>query len=183
MFLFKNRLINKTNTKSKAVIMAAGSGERWENYTGVPKQMVKINNEPLLHRTIRLLKKNGIREIYVTVPEINYFGELEAEQIKGESFTELDKFFNAEQHQDAIFLWGDVFFTEKAMKKICKNRNDLIFFGRRHKSVLTGKKWGEIFAVKTNAYFFKKAKELKKFSKKMERCASWSFLHILLRVE
>ena len=156
----------------KAVVMAAGSGSRWGNYLGVPKQLIKIEGEPILFRTIRLLKENKF-EVYVTVPEKGYFGDLGVEEIVGKSDLEIDKFLNAEEESGAVFLWGDCYFTEDAIKKIADNKEDLMFFGRGGGSNLTGKRYGELFAVKTNKEFFKKAQELEKNKHKMQRCASW----------
>jgi hypothetical protein len=160
--------------KQKAVIMAAGEGERWGNYLGVPKQLIKIDGEPILNRTIRLLRENGIYDIYVTVPEIDFYGELDGvKQIKGTKETEIDKFLNAKEHAGAIFLWGDVFFTRKAMETICSNKKSVMFFGRVTIGGGIGLGWKEFFALKTNKEIFKKAEELKKHASEMERCASW----------
>ena len=157
----------------KAIIMAAGSANRWGNYLGVPKQLIKINGEPLLHRTIRLLRENGVKDIIVTVPKKGYFGDIGVEEVEGVSGCEVDKFLNAKQYSGGIFIWGDCYFTESAIKKIVSNKKDLMFFGRRGASKITGKRCGELFAVKTNNEFFKKAEEIKKHKEKMRRCASW----------
>jgi choline kinase len=37
-------------------ILCAGRAERWNNYLGIPKQLIAFNNESLLDRTIRLIK-------------------------------------------------------------------------------------------------------------------------------
>jgi choline kinase len=145
---------------SKVIIMCAGSGTRWGNYLGVPKQMIPVDGEPLLKRTIRLLRKNGIKNIYVTVPKIGEFGDIDAIEIVGKSDTELHKFLNAKELAGSIFLWGDTFFTEKAIKTICRNKKPLMFFGRFTGSEITGKRYGEIFAVKTTPEFFAAAEEL-----------------------
>lgn len=39
-------------------ILANGKATRWENYMGVDKQLIVIDGEPLLNRTVRLLKEN-----------------------------------------------------------------------------------------------------------------------------
>ncbi len=160
----------KTN---KAVIMCAGSSSRWGHYLGVPKQLISIDGETLLHRTIRLLKENQLNDIYVTVPKIGQFGKINANEKEGTSKTELDKFLNAKEFSGAIFLWGDCYFSENAIKIICQNEHDLMFFGRRQGSTFTGKRYGELFAVKTNDLFFKYAIELNKHRHEMRRCASW----------
>jgi len=49
----------------KVLILCAGDGSRWGNYLGVPKQLVTINGETLLDRTIRLLRENQIADITI----------------------------------------------------------------------------------------------------------------------
>ncbi|NLG07519.1 NTP transferase domain-containing protein [Candidatus Peribacteria bacterium] len=52
----------------RVIIIAAGDGTRWKNYLGVPKHLVPIDNEPILHRTVRLLKKLDINDIHIVGP-------------------------------------------------------------------------------------------------------------------
>ncbi|MDD2481820.1 MAG: nucleotidyltransferase family protein, partial [Lutispora sp.] len=65
----------------KAVIMAGGKGTRLRPLTcGIPKPMVPIFDKPVMEYTIKLLKKNGIDSIAVTVaylPQVimDYFGD------------------------------------------------------------------------------------------------------------
>ena len=47
----------------KVYILADGEGLRWNNWGGVPKQLLKVNGETLLDRMIRLYKENGIDDI------------------------------------------------------------------------------------------------------------------------
>ncbi|HUW43709.1 MAG TPA: NTP transferase domain-containing protein, partial [Bacillota bacterium] len=98
----------------KAIVLAAGSGTRWGNYLGVPKQMIEIDGERLLLRTIRQLRARGF-EVLVTVPKIGYFGDIPAKEIVGVDDIEIDKFINAKDHVGAIFFWGDTYFTDEAM--------------------------------------------------------------------
>jgi len=169
---------HKQKNYIKAVILAAGKGKRWNNYLGRPKQMVMIDNEPLLLRTIRQLKERGFG-VVVTVPEIDFFGKLDAEQIVGVDEVEIDKFLNAKDYIGSIFFWGDTYFTDEAMDIITKSKADFMFFGRRGGSKITGKKWGEIFAVKTNNMLFEKAKELRKMSTMLKRCATWELYRLI----
>ena len=50
----------------KYIIMADVDGKRWNNYIGIPKHLIEINGEPILARTVRLLKENGIDDIVIT---------------------------------------------------------------------------------------------------------------------
>ena len=162
----------------KAIVLAAGSGTRWKNYLGIPKQLIKIDGEPLLFRTIRQLRARGF-EVLVTVPSIGYFGEIPAKQIVGVDEIEVDKFINAKEHVGAIFFWGDTYFTDEAMDKITKSKYDLRFFGRKRGSEITGKNYGEIFAVKTNEMLFRKAEELRSMVCQLKRCASWELYRLI----
>jgi peptidoglycan/xylan/chitin deacetylase (PgdA/CDA1 family) len=164
----------KSEKRPEVVIMAAGPAHRWGNYLGVPKQLIEVEGEKLLHRTIRLLRENGVDKIFITVPKKGAFGKLNVdEEIVGNPKHEINKFLNAKEHAGAVFLWGDCYFSEKAIKTILKNEEPLMFFGNAGGNKYTGKKWGEIFAVKTNNEFFKKVVELEKHKEEMPRCASW----------
>jgi len=162
----------------KAIVLAAGSGTRWGNYLGVPKQMIEIDGELLLLRTIRQLRARGF-EVLVTVPKIGYFGDIPAKEIVGVDDIEIDKFINAKDHVGAIFFWGDTYFTDEAMDKITKSKYDFRFFGRKRGSITTGKNYGEIFAVKTNEMLFRKAEELRKMAPKLKRCATWELYRLI----
>lgn len=66
--------------KIKAIVLAAGKGERLKKFTKkVPKPMLKIKEEVILEHNLKWLKKFGIKEVYINLhylPEIieNYFG-------------------------------------------------------------------------------------------------------------
>ena len=65
----------------KAVILAAGKGERLGNITQrIPKPMIPINGKPILEYNIELCKKNGIDEIFINLHHLphkikKYFGD------------------------------------------------------------------------------------------------------------
>jgi len=54
------------------IIMADGDGKRWNNYLGIPKHLVEINGEPIIKRTVRLLKENGVNNIIITSRDERY---------------------------------------------------------------------------------------------------------------
>ena len=156
-------------TYSRYVIMSAGTGSRWKKYLGVPKQMVPIDREPILHRTIRLLRKNGVKNIIVTVPKKGYFGRLDAVEIEGSSKYEMDRFLNAKNGQNATFLYGDVYYTEELIQNIVTDakRNDQLradspkFWGRTDLKQGIGRGIPEIFAVRFSRELWKIAKKLR----------------------
>lgn len=138
----------------RAIIMADGKARRW--YASVQnklwgtklKQLVEVDGEPIINRTVRLLKENGIDDIWITSHE----EALEIEHTRRfEPEINFDKFYAAKGIWDihgTVFLYGDVFYTEEAMKLILKTPVDrFCFFGQFNVSPLTGH-GGEIYGVK-----------------------------------
>jgi len=165
--------------KHKVIIMAAGVGSRWNNYMGVPKTMIPINREPILKRTIRLLRELGVTDITVTVPEEGIYGTLDAKQVVGKTEHEMDRFLNVENAEDALFLYGDVFYTEDAISKIVRNNKSPMFFGRPYdggpnninkRGIGTGIM--ELFAIKFNKELMDIARELREIE--IDGGAGWN---------
>ena len=51
----------------KAIILAGGRGKRLRPITDkIPKPLISINNKPLIERTIKYLKKYGVKEIIIS---------------------------------------------------------------------------------------------------------------------
>jgi choline kinase len=166
--------------RNMVFILSAGDGARWGNYLGVPKQLAPVNGEPILFRTIRLLRERGIENIVITVPELNYFGELPCEQVVGIKEIDIDKFLNVKHlvNDSALFIFGDVYFTENALDIILRDHNEIMFFGRRRESILTGKPGGEIFAIKGNKHLLEKALELRAMAPLLKRCSEWELYRL-----
>lgn len=58
----------------KALVLAGGLGTRLRPLTfAIPKPLIPVNEMPIIEHIIRLLKKNGIREIYIST---NYKSEI-----------------------------------------------------------------------------------------------------------
>lgn len=56
----------------KAMVLAAGYGERMRPLTdNIPKPLLPLNGKPILHYTLKLLEKNGIREIVVNLHHLH----------------------------------------------------------------------------------------------------------------
>jgi len=138
----------------RALIIAAGEGSRWGDYLGIPKHLAKVDGEPILYRTVRLLKENGVSEIIIIGPmymrywvdDVNLFVP-----VKNPEYADADKFLSSEMLWNAtgrtITVFGDVFFSEEAMTKIVScDRTTWTVFGRPSGSKFTGTPYGEIFA-------------------------------------
>ena len=157
----------------KYVIMAAGEGKRWNNYLGIPKHLIEINGETLLGRTTRLLKENGITNYIITCNDACYaqYGPTAPQTVKD---CEIDRFEETVINGPVCYLYGDVYYTENAIKTIINTpANDIQFFGHP---------W-EIFAIKINyidlfLYHKHHIKEL--FLKgEIDRCIGWEIYRSL----
>jgi len=171
-----------------AIIIAGGEASRWKDYLGSPKHLIKINEEPILYRTVRLLKYNNITNIYIVskddarykvegttqfIPDFNYKDNADA-----------DKFLNSKslwnEKGRTIVLYGDVFFTEEAMKTICNYTvKDWTLFCRPNGSRFTGGIHGECFVqsfytnhIEKHHNMLTKIAALKN-QNKIKRCGGW----------
>lgn len=133
---------------TRAIIAAAGSEERWGNHLGVPKQLIPIDGETLLDRIIRLLHREGIRDIVISgafrvegcrtvIPEWDIDpvdGRLGVRGLWNDAGR-------------TIILMGDVWYSDAAMQTIGSHVwRDRHLFARFGPSKRTGKPWAEIFA-------------------------------------
>ncbi|MDY2981715.1 MAG: phosphocholine cytidylyltransferase family protein [Fusobacterium sp.] len=62
---------------AKAVILTAGMGTRLRNITNdeIPKPFLKINNKPLIERSVEKLIDSGIKEIILVTGHLDHFFE------------------------------------------------------------------------------------------------------------
>ena len=148
------------------IIMAAGQGKRWHNHLGVPKHLIEIGGETLLARTTRLLKENGIEDYIITCSDERYkqYGETTPQT---HNDCEIDRFEEFED-KEVCYLYGDVYYTEEAMRTIVNtNTDDILFFGSPF----------EIFAIKiVNKKDFFRHKAIVKdlyLNGKIDRCIGW----------
>ena len=101
------------------IIMCGGVYDNFKEH----KALTKINGEKLVDRTIRLLKENNIDDIYITAtdPAFNKYKVLKHEntykyengKVKGYW---VDAYYPTDK--PCIYLHGDVYYTEDAIKKI-----------------------------------------------------------------
>jgi choline kinase len=149
------------NPNQRVVIMAAGMCTRWKNYLGVPKQLAPVNGEAIINRTIRLLKERGITDIYVTVRTPNQYGDLGVKEYINfeQNQFNIDRLYGARELSPCVYLYGDCYYTERAMDIILSDTNDYRFFGRRKPGIIKSNR--EIYAIKANDFVVEKARELR----------------------
>lgn len=107
----------------KAVILAAGMGTRLEEMTkSIPKVMIIIKGKPLLEWHIELLRKHGVKEIYINlyyIPNVivSYFGDGKKWNVSIMYFYEKELYgtggalvqMQKELNERFLLLYGDVF--------------------------------------------------------------------------
>lgn len=139
----------------KYIIMCGGTYPHWET----PRQLLVVHGEPLVARTIRLLRENGISDIAITAQDerFNQFGvpvlHHDNKYIYGKDRIEdhsywVDAFYPSDE--PICYLMGDVFFSPFAISSIVNYKGeDIMFFasaycnGRGYT-----KPWAEPFAFK-----------------------------------
>ena len=153
----------------KYIIMADGKGVRWNNYKNIPKHLVKINGEVLLHRTVRQLHENDRKAIVIiTSHDVRYEvdGAKRYEPINNN--LEIDRFTEELISDNICFLYGDTCYTDEAIKKIISDENDdILFFGTK-KSIVAIK-------IKDSVLFKKHFNNVKKLflDGKIKDCKGW----------
>ena len=140
----------------RALIIAAGEATRWKNYLGVPKHFAPVDGEPIIKRTIRLMRKCGLRDIHIVAPPNDPRYQLAGTTLfvptKHPDHADADKFLNSRalwntQGRTTIF-YGDTYFTDAAMDAIVLHpTRGFKLFARPHRSDITGCHWGECFAI------------------------------------
>lgn len=131
----------------KVYILADGEGTRWNNWGGVPKQLLKVNDETILDRMIRLCVENGLDNITI----VGDFKNKYAKNIKLYCDNKIDLFIKVaeESKEPFVLLNGDVFYTEEIIKDIVKrNSTRWLHWMNPSENKNTGKTWAEGYAYK-----------------------------------
>lgn len=122
--------------KFRYIIMCGGNYKHWET----PRQLSLINGEEVVARTIRLLRENGIDDIAISsnnpvfekfgVPVLQHDNLYIAQGFKIEQGDWFNAFYPT--NEPTCYLFGDVVFSDEAIKTIVETETDDIeFFGSR----------------------------------------------------
>lgn len=155
----------------KYIIMCGGQYQQWQT----PRQLIKIRGEPIVARTVRLLRENGVADIAISShnPVFQQFGIPVLEHKNSynaagpHNFTGYwcDAFYPTEE--PVCYIFGDVVFSPEAISKIVETQtDDIMFFGSAPPfGSKYMKKWAEPFALKvTNQRHLRQAiKDLKQY--------------------
>lgn len=131
----------------KYYILANGEGTRWHNYKGVPKQLIEIEGESILHRMIRLLHNEGVKkdDIFICGP----FEDENAKSIMTKSPTKREVFEEIAELAKGSFtiLYGDCYYTEECINMIVHRPiNKFDEFLNKEANPNTGCTWPEGYA-------------------------------------
>lgn len=113
--------------------MCGGNYNKWET----PRQLMKVNGEIIVERTIRLLKENGIKDIaistnnpefeYLNIPILKHENNFRVEVNKTIGYW-CNAFYPT--NEPTCYIFGDVYFSDEAIKTIVNtNTDDIEFFG------------------------------------------------------
>ena len=132
-----------------AIVLAAGEGKRWGNYTGVPKHLLEIEGESLIQRTTRQISAYADRT-FVVGTDSSYktnFSELFVPEQRQPAL-EMHKFSSSRAlwSERTVLLFGDAYYTDEAISTIVQDTEDFTFFLRSGPSSFTQKPYGEIYA-------------------------------------
>lgn len=156
----------------KYVILANSNDNRFD----IPRQLLELNGEKLVARTIRLLKENGVKDITMTASDKRFEGlgaKIYTPDCNDYNYTtETGYWLNAFPYElmdePVCFIWGDVYFSEEAIKTIVntESQKNLFFCSYNNKSVEYIKHHDEPFAFKVmDPELFKKHIEICKKAK------------------
>ena len=115
-----------------AIILAAGSGSRLDQYTkDIPKALVDINGQSILYRQISLLRKHGVNKIFVVT---GYKKEKHVLQ-------DVEYFFNPKYSEteqlaslmvarrkisgNVLIIFGDIIFDSDILQQVLDSNDDI----------------------------------------------------------
>lgn len=114
------------------IIMCGGDYKQWSS----PKQLTLVNGEPIVARTIRLLKEHGVNDVAISsnnpvfkqfgVPVLSHDNQWEVFGLDDVSGTWVSAFYPT--NEPVCYLLGDVVFSITAIKKIIRTETDSIEF-------------------------------------------------------
>lgn len=146
----------------KYIIMAGGDYKTWST----PKQLIKIRGEPIIARTIRLLRECGVEDIAISsnnrefeqfgVPVLRHQNNWKVYGLEQSEGTWCNGFYPT--NDPVCYILGDVVFSHHAIKTIVNtNTDDIVFFASAPPFASEYfKEYAEPFAFKvTNTSHFK----------------------------
>lgn len=174
----------------KYIIMCGGSYDKWDT----PKHLTSLKGEPIVARTIRLLKENGVTDIAISsnselfeqfgVPVLRHYNPYRLPLEGRATAPWLDAFYPMEE--PVTYIFGDVVFSPNAIKTIVSTDTDGIEFFASAKPLpdIYPKHWAEPFAfkVKDTRRFFKAIEVTKQYDEQglfKRQPVSWELWQVI----
>ena len=136
------------------LVACGGNGERWGKYLGVPKPLIRLEGETLVHRTVRLVRELvppvALVLVVGTDSRLNAIGAKLAAPVYSDPPCGLDKLCGHlwSGTGRTVLLWGDTYYTEAALRTILSpQETEARFFGRNVPSEYSGKDGPELYAL------------------------------------
>ena len=169
----------------KYIIMAGGIYNH-----EVPRQLWRLNGETILARTIRLLRDEGINDIYISYRDpvfIQQANDLNVGLVQQEE-ADLGRWIVGAfpvLNEPVCYIMGDVVFSPAAIKTIVETQTDDIEFfasgGQFSPDYI--KQWAEPFAFKVVNYehMAKAVKETRELFDQgiLRRCIAWELWQVI----
>lgn len=117
------------------IIMADGKAKRMSGLNK-KKQLIEVDGEPIIQRTVRQLRALGVEPVIAT--HFSDFDFLDIKHIIPENNTHEIKKFNAnkkyyQDYDETLFIWGDAYFDDIDIKTIVNTPvKKFTFFGSKH---------------------------------------------------
>lgn len=138
----------------KFIIMCGGNYQQWKT----PRQLIKIKGEPIVARTIRLLRECGVTDIAISsnnaifksfgVPVLQHDNHFDVFGHDNSSGRWVNAFYPTDE--PTCYLFGDVVFTKNAIRTIIDTPVESIMFFASAPPFAPEyhKQWAEPFAFK-----------------------------------
>ena len=118
----------------KYIIMCGGTYTKFTT----PRQLFPFNGEPIVCRTVRLLRENGIEDIAISADN-HYFDDIGVPILRHDNEYVTAQYNDCKGHwcncfyptdEPTCYIFGDVVFSEAAIRKIVETEtDDIAFFG------------------------------------------------------
>ena len=175
----------------KFIIMCGGKYDKWET----PKQLTMVKGEPLVARTIRMLREQGVEDIAIStnqpgfedfgVPVLTHDNEYRLGQVDAYGHW-LNAFYPTKE--PVCYLFGDVVFSRYAIDRIVGTEvEDIMFFASAPPfDIKYTKMWAEPFAYKVvdTEKFFDAIERTKKYDSEgcfYRMAVSWELWQVIKR--
>lgn len=140
-------MTTKKKAERKYYILANGEGTRWHNYKGVPKQLIEIEGETILHRMIRLLSEEGVKKQNIVIcgkfKDELATTKLTKSKTKREVFEEIATLAKG----PFAILYGDCYYTKECIHEVVTRPvKKFDEFFTTHPNPNTGCPWPEGYA-------------------------------------